>query len=369
MTPTSRTHVRFGLIGYGLFGKHHAAAIQRATNVELVGIAVRSESSRTVAGAEHPRVTIHEHYEELLARDDVDVIDIVVPNHLHFPMALAALKSGKHVLLEKPMALTVEQCDELLAVAEKGNRTLAIGHELRLSSLWGEARQLIERGVIGDVQYVLVELSRFPYRPGSQGWRHAAERVGSWVLEEPIHFLDLARWYLKERGEPLSIYARGNARPPGGSAEASDRGVGHATASVNTQPESSSGLYDNFSAVINFRDGAYAVVSQTLAAFGHHQTAKIVGTRGTIWAEWHATDARSEQSSHGLRHGLGAEIHECELVRPAGELIELDEEIEAMARAVLTGTAPPCTGEDGRWSVHLCLAAEQSIQTGDVVTL
>jgi myo-inositol 2-dehydrogenase / D-chiro-inositol 1-dehydrogenase len=110
MTPISRTHVRFGLIGYGLFGKHHAAAIQRATNAELVGIAVRSESSRTVAGAEHPRVTIHEHYEELLARDDVDVIDIVVPNHLHFPMALAALKSGKHVLLEKPMALTVEQC-------------------------------------------------------------------------------------------------------------------------------------------------------------------------------------------------------------------------------------------------------------------
>lgn len=367
--PANRS-VRFGLVGYGLFGQHHARAIGRAEQAELVGIAVRSEASRRRAAEAHPGVPIGADYRGLLDREDVDVVDIVVPNHLHFELARDALQAGKHVLLEKPMALSVRECDELLELADRNQRLLAIGHELRLSSLWAGVRDLIEQGVIGQVQYVLVELSRFPYRPGSQGWRHSAEQVGSWVLEEPIHFLDLARWYLRDSGEPLSVYARGNSRrgvatgANGGGTDAEESG-----SNAETTRKQSDGLYDNFSAVVNFPGGAYAVVSQTLAAFGHHQTAKVVGEKGTIWAEWHAADARSEKARFGLQYGLGPDVQQCELSRPAGELIELDEEIAAMARAVLEGVPPPCTAEDGRWSVLLCRAAEASIAEDRVISL
>ncbi len=338
--------VRFGLVGYGLFGAHHAAAIDAAPSAGLAAIAVKSEVSQAAAREAHPGVEVLGDYRELLARDDIDIVDVTVPNVLHHEVAAAALDAGKHVLLEKPMALELAHCDDLISRAGEKGLLLAVGHELRLSSLWGKARELIDEGVIGRPLHAMVELSRFPYRQGAEGWRWDVGRVGSWILEEPIHFLDLARWYLAGNGEPVSVYARGNSR--------------HAD-----QPE----LRDNFSALVNFPDGAYALVSQTLSAFGHHQTAKIAGEEGTIWAWWSAADARDERSSFGLRSGLGDEGTELELEAPAGELLELHAEVEAVARCVLDGAAPPCTGEDGRWSTLLCLAAQASIDSGAVCDL
>ena len=338
--------VRFGLVGYGLFGAHHAAAIDAAPSAGLAAIAVKSEASQAAARDAYPGADVCGDYRELLDRDDIDIIDITVPNVLHHEVAAAALDAGKHVLLEKPMALELAHCDELISRAGEKELLLAVGHELRLSSLWGKARELIDAGVIGRPLHAMVELSRFPYRQGAEGWRWDIDRVGSWILEEPIHFLDLARWYLADNGEPVSVYARGNSR--------------HAD-----QPE----LRDNFSALVNFPGGAYALVSQTLSAFGHHQTAKIAGEEGTIWAWWSAADARDERSSCGLRYGLGDEVTELELEAPAGELLELHAEVEAVARCVLEGTLPPCTGEDGRWSTLLCLAAQASIDSGAVCDL
>ncbi len=342
----SKQPVHFGLIGFGLFGQHHARLIHNTPGAELLGIAVPSQASREEAAEQHPHAQIFEDYRQLLERPEIDIIDIVCPNQLHFPIARDALLAGKHVLLEKPMALTVEHCDQLIELARQQARTLAVGHELRLSSLWGEVRNLIDHHVIGRPLYVLIELSRFPYRQGSAGWRYDRQRVGSWVLEEPIHFFDLARWYLESAGNPTAVFARGNACDP-----------------------SRGDLYDNFSSIVQFESGAYAVISQTLAAFGHHQTAKVVGTDGAIWASWSAADARSDRCTYSLQYGLGNDVKPVEMQKPAGELLELAEEIAAVSAAVRLGHAPPCTGEDGRWSTRLCLAAEESIRRGVEVPL
>jgi len=338
--------VRFGLIGFGLFGRHHAQAIEKTAAAKLSAIAVRSGESQSAARQLHPRAAVMGDYRELLARDDVDVVSVAVPNAMHYQVARSALEAGKHVLLEKPMALRISDCDELVEMTRRRKRILAVGHELRLSSLWGGVRELIESGAIGRPQHALIELSRFPYRLGSEGWRWDIQRVGNWILEEPIHFFDLARWYLGEAGEPESVYARANSR--------------HAE-----HPE----LRDNFSAVVNFPAGAYAVISQTLAGFGHHQSAKIAGTEGTIWAQWHAADARAPQASFSLQYGLGDQIHQLQLDKPAGELLELAEQIAAVARCVRTGNPPPCTATDGRWSTLLCLAAQRSVDRGEIVEL
>ncbi|MFN9915513.1 MAG: Gfo/Idh/MocA family protein, partial [Pirellulaceae bacterium] len=136
------------------------------------------------------------------------------PSHTHRELAVAAMDRGKQVLLEKPMAITLEDCRAIVAASQRNQVQLAVGHELRLSSQWGEIKSIIDRGRIGQPQYVLVELSRKPYRLGASGWRYDAERVGSWVLEEPIHFFDLARWYLSGSGNPVELYAYGNSRDP-----------------------------------------------------------------------------------------------------------------------------------------------------------
>ena len=343
---TSPEPVRCGLIGYGLFGAHHARALQQAPHAELVAIAVPSEKSQSAARKAFPKVKVCGDYRELLAHEDIELVDIVVPNHLHFEVAEAALAAGKNVLLEKPMALHTDHCDRLVELARSQHRLLAINHELRLSSLWGGVRELIDRGAIGRVQHVLIELSRFPYRYGSEGWRYDIDRVGNWILEEPIHFFDLARWYLEGSGDPVSVYARANSR--------------HAD-----QPE----LRDNFSCIVDFEDGAFAVISQTLAAFGHHQTAKIAGTKGTIWAYWSAADARSDRCQFGLRYGLADEVHEVTFDKATGELLELADQVAAVVQAVLSRSEPPCSGEDGRWSTRLCLAATRSVELGRIVTL
>ena len=342
----SDSPVRFGLVGYGLFGKHHASLIDSTAGAELACIAVRSSESQQAASKDFPNVDVVGDYRQLLTRPDVDVVDVVVPNNLHFEVAEAALKADNHLLLEKPMALSVGQCDRLLTLSRDRRRIIAINHELRHSPLWGEVKQLIDAGKIGTPKYSLVELSRFPYRPGSQEWRWDRNRVGNWILEEPIHFFDLARWYLSSAGEPVSVYARANSRQ-------ADR----------------PGLCDNFSAVVNHTGGAYAVISQTLAAFEHHVTAKIAGAQGTIWAHWSAADARSDRPTFALRYGLGDDIHEVEINRSTGELLELADQIAMMVRCVNYGELPLCTGEDGRWSTLLCLAAQRSVETGNIVPL
>lgn len=338
--------VRFGLIGYGLFGKHHANAIANAQNACLTAIAVKSEASRQAARAAHPDTEVVADYHQLLARGDIEIVDIVVPNYLHYEVARAALKAGKHVLLEKPMALDAGHCDELVSLADSNGRVIAVNHELRLSPLWSGVKKLLDDDAIGRPQHALIELSRFPYRHGSEGWRWDIGRVGNWILEEPIHFFDLARWYLSQSGDPTSVYARANSRH-------------------DDHPE----LRDNFTATVNFSDDAYAVVSQTLAAFGHHVTGKVVGTKGMIWAHWNAADARSDEMSFGLRYGLGDEVHEVCFDKPTGELLELAEQIAAVARCVREGSTPPCTGNDGRWSTKLCIAAQESVERHEEVTL
>jgi myo-inositol 2-dehydrogenase/D-chiro-inositol 1-dehydrogenase len=198
----SNSPIRFGLVGYGLFGAHHARAIAQTPGAELRAIAVTSEKSQAAARQAHPQAAIYSTYQELLARDDIDAVDVVVPNRWHYEVGRAALASERHLLLEKPMSLSVAECDALIALAAEHELTLAVGHELRVSSLWGGVKELIDQGAIGQPKAALVELSRFPYRQGSTGWRYDRERVGSWILEEPIHFFDLARWYLSGSGDP-----------------------------------------------------------------------------------------------------------------------------------------------------------------------
>lgn len=335
------TRVRFGLIGYGAWGAHHARAIAAVPAAELAAVAAHSEASCARARADHPAARVYADYRDMLAREELDIVDVVLPSDLHFAVARDVLLSGRHLLLEKPMALSLADCDELIALARDRNRVLAVGHELRLSSLWGQVKELIDEGVIGEPLYALVELWRKPYRLGSGGWRYDIGRVGSWILEEPIHFFDLARWYFAGAGEPEAVYARANGKRP-------DR------------PE----LHDNFSAVVTFPGGRYAVISQTLAGWEHHQVAKITGTGGAIWAAWGGATDRTFEPTFSLTVMRGDTIAEERIEKPSGEVYELVEQIARVATAVRDGTPVPCTGEDGRWSVALCLTAEESLRAG-----
>jgi myo-inositol 2-dehydrogenase/D-chiro-inositol 1-dehydrogenase len=338
--------IHFGLIGYGAWGSHHARAIAKTAGAELIAIAARSEKTRATALADHPNAQVYDDYRRLLERGDLDVVDVVLPTDLHHEVGKAVLESGRHLLLEKPMALTLAHCDELIGLAQARGRQLSIGHEFRLSSLWCKAKEMVDAGALGEPLYLLIELWRRPYRQGSDGWRYDIRRVGNWVLEEPIHFFDMARWYLASAGDPVSIYARANSRQPG-------------------HPE----LQDNFSALLNFPGGRYAVVSQTLAAYQHHQVVKLTGTKGSLWASWSGALDRDFHPCFSLHYHDGDQVVEIPITKITGEVYELEDEMAMMVRAVRDGGPVAATGIDGKWSVALCLAAQHSVDTGQIVSL
>lgn len=333
--------VRFGLVGFGAWGQHHAQSIVGHPDAQLAAIVAPSDASRALAAKNFPQARVYSDHRAMLAELKLDVVDIVTPSHTHAEITLAALDAGCHVLLEKPMALSIDDCRAMVQRARARGRHLAVGHEFRLSSQWGEIKRYIDRGVIGDPQYVLVELLRKPYRLGASGWRYDAQRVGSWVLEEPIHFFDLARWYLEAAGNPVELHAYGNSRDPARPA-----------------------LYDNFSAMFRCANGAYAVVSQTLAAFEHHQTVKVAGTKGALWAGWSGALDRTLEPTCFLKVFDGKELVNVELKKQSGEVFELREEIARCVQMARGQALPAATGEDGLWSTGLCLLAEESIRQG-----
>lgn len=338
--------VRFGVIGYGNCGSAHAHAISRTPGSQLIAIATPSLERQNAARAVHPRVALHADYRELLDHDDIDVVCVAVPNALHFAVGTNVLRSGKHLLLEKPLALHAADAERLLSLARTQRKILAVGHQYRVSPLWRAAREFIEDGAIGRPLVAHLELVRAPYRLGSEGWRYDPERVGSWLFEDLLHLFDLTRWYLGDRGEVLTVHALGNTRDP-------------------EHPE----LQDHFSCIIQFSEGVFAVVSQTLSAFGHHVDVKVAGTRGTLWATSACVDPRDSQPDLRLRYGLGADVHRASVDRPSHEAGEYGDEIASMADCVRNNTPPPCTGEDGRWSTLLGLAARESASTGAAVML
>lgn len=338
--------IRFGLIGYGAWGRYHARSILRTEGAKLQAIASRSEPNRQAACAECPDATLYESYQQMLACEHLDAIVVALPSYLHEEVGVAVLQSGRHLLMEKPLAVTVEGCQRLVYTAKDRGLLLAVGHELRCSSLWGRVKLWIDQGTIGEPQYVLVELSRRPYRLGSEGWRYDSRRVGSWILEEPIHFFDLARWYLARCGEPVSVFARANSRQ-------------------ENHPE----LHDNFGALVSFPSGAFAVIAHPLAGFEHHQTVKVAGTHGAIWASWGGEMDRTLHPAFRLRLFDGQQLSDVPIDRPAGEVFELDEQLQSFLAAVRGERPVVANGDDGTWAVAMCLAAEQSANCGRPVPI
>jgi myo-inositol 2-dehydrogenase / D-chiro-inositol 1-dehydrogenase len=337
--------LRFGLIGFGAWGRFHAASIAKAPGARLAAVAARSDAAAEAARQSHPDATIHRDWPSLLADGNVDAVDIVVPNHLHREIGVAALEAGKHVLLEKPMANSVADCDALIAAARMSGRQLAIGHEFRLSTQWGLIKRVIEEGRIGRPLHAMVSLFRFPYRQGSGGWRYDPDAVGSWILEEPVHFFDMLMWYFEGLGDPVSVQGFGNSK-----------GREH-------------GMYDNFSTVMRFPGGAYAVVNQTLAGFEHHHVVEIVGTDGSIRTWWSGAMDRTLEPKHELKMQLAGQGQmETVPLERSGEVFELEEELAHVTRAFWEGRTI-VSGEEARKRIVVCLEAERSVREGREVAL
>jgi predicted dehydrogenase len=197
------TVVKIGIVGLGFMGATHLAAYSKIADIEVGGIATKTERSlaehlaqaggnldRPATVFDFSRVRQYQHWRELVLDPGYDVIDICLPTDLHTEIAITALAAGKHVLCEKPMALTSLDCDRMLEAADKCNRVLMIAHVLRF---WPEFNFL--HNFVHSRQGGQVRAATFQRRcgiPDWSGWLPIEARSGGAVLDLLVHDIDQA---------------------------------------------------------------------------------------------------------------------------------------------------------------------------------
>ncbi len=149
--------VRVGIIGCGgIANGKHMPSLHKLPNVKMVAfcdlIPERAQAARQEYG--EPEAAVYTDYRQLLARDDIEVVHVLTPNCAHAEISIAALKSGKHVMCEKPMAASYKEAQDMLAAAKESGKFLTIGYQTRSQVTHQYVRHMVERGELGEVYYV-----------------------------------------------------------------------------------------------------------------------------------------------------------------------------------------------------------------------
>ncbi len=217
--------VRVGIAGIGFMGVTHYKALKQVEGAKVTAIFTRNPKKlagdwREVKGnfgeaggvEDLTGVKRHDTLEVLLSDREVDLVDLCLPTDLHPPAALAALAAGKHVLVEKPIALTVADADEMIAAAERAGRLLMVGQVLRFFPEFAYLYQCKDRGEYGDL--LAAHFKRVISRPSWSGdnWFADAARTGGAVVDLHIHDADFVRHLL---GMPDEVSATGVTAPDG----------------------------------------------------------------------------------------------------------------------------------------------------------
>jgi predicted dehydrogenase len=195
---TTRHGLTAGVVGTGFIGAVHVDAL-RALGVEVAGV-VGSSPERARAKGLAP---VYESLEALLSDERVDVVHLATPNHLHFEQARAALEAGKHVVCEKPLAVSSEQSRELLGLAERSGLVHCTNFNLRFYPLVQEARERVHAGAVGDVWNVHGGyLQDWLALPTDWNWRLETDRAGELRAVGDIgsHWMDIVRFVT---GQPI----------------------------------------------------------------------------------------------------------------------------------------------------------------------
>ncbi|HLJ48106.1 MAG TPA: Gfo/Idh/MocA family oxidoreductase [Bryobacteraceae bacterium] len=171
--------VQIGWIGVGSRGYYLMDRLYTGSKsmVEVVAVCdtykgnlARAKDRVQTMGSNTPKT--YDDFQQLLADPNVDAVVISTPEHLHFPMFMAAIKAGKNIYVEKPLAHTIEQGEEMLAAAKKAGKVIQVGTQNRSNSLYQRAKEMVEQGMIGDIHYVRA----FWYRNSLEtnpAWRYA----------------------------------------------------------------------------------------------------------------------------------------------------------------------------------------------------
>jgi UDP-N-acetyl-2-amino-2-deoxyglucuronate dehydrogenase len=191
---------RVGIIGCGAIFIMHAYPLHRLEQTEIKAVC-DIKPDRAKAAAQLFNCDAYEDYHELLKRDDIDVIHILTPHYLHASMAIDALNAGKHVLTEKPMAISMDQAEAMLTAARKNNKTLGVISQNRYNSASVAIKNALTDGSLGKVlgQRIILSWTKPAEYYQRSDWHGTWDKEGgSLMIDQAIHVMDLARWFIND---------------------------------------------------------------------------------------------------------------------------------------------------------------------------
>jgi phthalate 4,5-cis-dihydrodiol dehydrogenase len=192
-----------GILGAGFFGAFHARAISAVDGARLVAVCADELSPAEAFAAEHGGKPYGD-WRAMLDDKSVDAVAITAPHHLHCELAIAALQAGKHVLLEKPMALSVAECSRIIASAEASRGKLMIGQIMHFMWPCLVAREILDRGDLGKPVTGSSSLRKIWMEPNRRGWHLDPATGGGMLMTAGIHALDQLIWLMDSRVRSVS---------------------------------------------------------------------------------------------------------------------------------------------------------------------
>jgi predicted dehydrogenase len=344
-----------GVIGLGV-GRTHCLGYAESEHVELRAVCDLVDERREWA-QERFDVDAYREADELLIRGDIQVVSVCTPDYTHREMVTKALQANKHVLLEKPMAITLPDCESIARQVERAGVTFTVDYEFRFNPVVQELKRLVDSGELGRVAAISLYFWRGPFQYSKPGrWIQQLPCSGGMLVQETCHWFDLLRWF---GGEVENV-----------SCQSTDR--------ILPETQFEDVAYAN----VRFRSGAAGHVTHSLAGFAPVLLLWVFGTRTSAWAyvrPWihdqnpalflgmgNPGEYGRVAVAQGYPHTDEEKRRLLDTVRvttygsQALEQENTKDLVLTFAECVATGSTPLVTVEDGFRSVELSLAARAS---------
>jgi UDP-N-acetyl-2-amino-2-deoxyglucuronate dehydrogenase len=337
--------MRFALVGAGVISTSHANAITGNPRAEFVAVCDIEKAKADQLAAKYQIASVFTDYEEMLKRDDIDVINVCLPSGLHSEFTVAAAQAGKHILCEKPLDITQEAMNRMIQETRSRKSKLGVIYQRRTLPAAIATRQAIQEGklgrmVLGDA-YLKYHRSLEYYL--SAGWRGTwAMDGGGALMNQGVHGVDLIQWMM---GGIQSVFAYSSALVR--DIEVEDTAV----------------------AAVKYKNGAYGVIQGTTSVYPGQETRfEVHGNEGTIifgdsgFKEWKIQN--SDETAPQVEATASASSDPRNISSTGHSII-----VDDMIQAILDDRDPMVTGEEAKKAVDIILAIYESAREGKEIVI
>ncbi|MBL7697528.1 MAG: Gfo/Idh/MocA family oxidoreductase [Chitinophagaceae bacterium] len=347
-----RKNFGFGIIGTGVIAHFHAKAIVEIENAKLIGVFNINKQKADLFAGTHNCIA-YATLDEMLRNPEIDIVCICTPSGLHLEPALKAIEQKKHCIIEKPLEVTLERCDEIINAAEKASVKVGVIFPSRFAEVNQLLKNALDQNRFGDLVLgdAYVKWSRSAEYYKSAAWRGTWKHDGGGaVMNQGIHSVDLLQWFMG----------------PVKSVQAFAANIRHRDIEVE----------DTLVAILKFANGAVGTIECSTAVFpGSAKRIEILGTSGTAVVEenslvkWEFQNQSGEDELFRVKH-MPADAGGGGASNPTGiSFTGHQRQIEDMLHAIETGEKPFVDGWEGRKSVEIVLAMYESAKTWSQVNI